>query len=676
MTSSLVLLTGATGYVGRRLLKRFEALDRPVRCLVRRPEFLMAKAGAGTEVIPGDVLDAACLASAMAGIRTAYYMVHSMAAGSFEERDRAGAHNFADAARRAGLRRIIYLGGLADSSGPLSPHLRSRQEVGEILRSSGVEVIEFRASIVIGSGSLSFEMIRALVERLPMMITPRWVSVRSQPIAINDLLDYLLAALELPEAGSSVFEIGGPDQVSYGDLMREYARQRGLRRIMIKVPVLSPRLSSLWLGLVTPLYARIGRKLIDSIRNPSVIRDHSASEVFNIRPMGVREAIEVALRTEDREFAETRWPDALSSLGPPPQWGGVRFGNRIVDVHTVHVGAPPEAAFAPIRRIGGNTGWYYGNWLWRSRGWMDLVAGGTGMRRGRRDPERLRVGDVVDWWRVEAYEPERRPRLAAEMKLPGRAWLEFEVTPDGSGSTIRQTAIYDPVGLGGLAYWYSLYLVHQLIFSGMLRRIAEAAVGETNQSVPPMSRPLLAALFKNTVTAKGRLGDCCVLCYGEARCGPGPFRGGCLQSRIFRQGQLGRAYAALACRMGWQWSAAMKSEDSLISSDPTRDLIRIGISACLLGERVRFDGGYKHDRYLTQTLGPYFEWVPVCPEVEIGLGTPRETMRLEQEEDGIRMVMPKSGRDLTAQMRWIVQTKCILQDSNVRERIAAKKMQE
>jgi hypothetical protein len=197
--------------------------------------------------------------------------------------------------------------------------------VGEILRFSGVEVIEFRASIVIGSGSLSFEMIRALVERLPMMITPRWVSVRSQPIAINDLLDYLLAALELPEADSSVFEIGGPDQVSYGDLMREYARQRGLRRIMIKVPVLSPRLSSLWLGLVTPLYARIGRKLIDSIRNPSVIRDHSASEVFNIRPMGVREAIEVALRNEDREFAETRWSDALSSLGTPPKLGGRPF---------------------------------------------------------------------------------------------------------------------------------------------------------------------------------------------------------------------------------------------------------------------------------------------------------------------------------------------------------------
>ena len=478
MTNSPVLLTGATGYVGGRLLKRFESLGCPVRCLARRPEFLKARAGSNTEVVPGDVLDAASLASATAGMHTAYYMVHSMAAGSFEERDRAGARNFADVARGARLKRIVYLGALADSASPLSAHLRSRQEVGEILRSSGVEVIEFRASIVIGSGSLSFEMIRALVERLPMMITPRWVSEQSQPIAINDLLDYLLAALELPEAGSRVFEIGGPDRVSYGELMREYARQRGLRRIMIKVPVLSPRLSSLWLGLVTPLYARIGRKLIDSIRHPSVIRDDSASKVFNLRPMGVREAIAAALRNEDREFAETRWSDALSSVVAPPQWGGVRFRNRMVDVRTIHVCAPPEHAFAPIRRIGGNTGWYYGNWLWRLRGWMDLVAGGAGMRRGRRDPERLRVGDVVDWWRVEAYEPDRRLRLAAEMKLPGRAWLEFEVTPDGSGSTIRQTALYDPVGLGGLAYWYSFYLVHQLIFAGMLRRIAEAALGE------------------------------------------------------------------------------------------------------------------------------------------------------------------------------------------------------
>jgi uncharacterized protein YbjT (DUF2867 family) len=406
-----------------------------------------------------------------------------MAGSQFEERDRQGARHFAAAAREGGVRRIIYLGGLADSSGPLSSHLRSRQEVGEILRSSKVEVIEFRASMVIGSGSLSFEMIRALVERLPIMITPRWVSVRSQPIGINDLLEYLLAALNLPESGSRTFEIGGPDQVSYGELMREYARQRGLKRLMIPVPVLSPRFSSFWLGLVTPLYARIGRTLIDSIRNPSVIRDDSASRFFGLQPVGVREAIAVALRNENREFAETRWSDALSSVGVPAQWGGVRFRNRIVDVHTIRVDAPPACAFAPVRRIGGNRGWYFGNWLWRVRGWIDLAAGGAGMRRGRRDPDRLRVGDVVDWWRVEAYEPDCRLRLVAELKLPGQAWLEFEITPDNSGSTLKQTALYDPVGLGGLAYWYLLYPVHRLIFSGMLRRIAEVAVAEATAGV-------------------------------------------------------------------------------------------------------------------------------------------------------------------------------------------------
>jgi uncharacterized protein YbjT (DUF2867 family) len=480
MNESLVLLTGATGYVGGRLLRRLEGAGMHLRCLARRPDYLQSRVTTGTQVVAGDLLDASSLAATLAGVRKAYYLVHSMAGVLFEQRDRLCARNFADAARRAGLKRIVYLGGLADSSTSLSPHMRSRQEVGEILRGSGVEVVELRASIVIGSASLSFELIRALVERLPIMITPRWVSVCSQPIAINDLLDYLAAALELPEGCGRVFEIGGPDQVSYGDLMREYARQRGLRRIMIRVPVLSPRLSSLWLGLVTPLYARIGRKLIDSIRNPSVISDNAAAQVFQIQPMGYREAIATALHSEDSELAETRWSDALSSLGNPRQWGGVRFGNRIADVHTVRVNAHAAAAFAPIRRIGGKAGWYYANWLWILRGWLDLLAGGAGIRRGRRDPEHLRPGDVVDWWRVESYDPDRLLRLEAEMKLPGRAWLEFEVTADGMGSVITQTAVYDPVGLMGLAYWYLLYPVHQFIFRGMLRRIARAASAEAN----------------------------------------------------------------------------------------------------------------------------------------------------------------------------------------------------
>jgi uncharacterized protein YbjT (DUF2867 family) len=412
----------------------------------------------------------------MQGITTAYYLVHSMGSrGSFEDQDRDAARNFATAARESGVKRIIYLGGLGNDDDQLSPHLRSRHEVGDILRESGCQVIEFRASIVIGSGSLSFELVRALVQRLPVMICPRWVSVRTQPIAIEDLLEYLEAAIDWQQIESRIFEIGGPDVVSYGEIMREYARQRGLRRWLISVPVLSPRLSSLWLGLVTPVYASVGRKLVDSLRNPTIVTDDSARKEFEIRPRGLKDAIARALVNEDQEFSETRWSDALSASRGVRTWGGVRFGNRIVDTRLVHVDADPHHAFLPIQRIGGDNGWYYANFLWTLRGWIDLICGGIGRRRGRRDPENLRVGEVLDWWRVESFEPDRRLRLFAEMKVPGRAWLEFEVEPDSKGSIVRQTAIFDPVGLFGLAYWYSLFPLHALIFNGMLARIAAAA---------------------------------------------------------------------------------------------------------------------------------------------------------------------------------------------------------
>jgi uncharacterized protein YbjT (DUF2867 family) len=473
---SLILLTGATGYIGGRLLKRLKAEELPVRCIVRRPEFLSSRAGSGTEIIRGDLLNTDSLKQAMTGANTAYYLVHSMGTASgFEETDRQAAENFAAAARAKGIQKIIYLGGLGSDLAPLSPHLRSRREVGEILRHSGIHVVEFRASIILGSGSLSFEMIRALVERLPIMITPRWVKVLAQPISIDDVLQYLRLAVDLPVNGSHVFEIGGPDRMSYGDLMREYARQRGLRRLMISVPVLTPRLSSLWLGLVTPVYARIGRKLIDSIRHTTVVRDDAAMRAFPVRPVSVHDAIAHALRNEDREYSETHWSDALSSAGPVPRWGGVRFGNRLIDSRNIHVRVPPSVAFEPIQRIGGSTGWYYGNWLWSLRGWIDLLMGGVGMRRGRRHSLQLKIGDTVDCWRVEAFEPGRRLRMTAEMKLPGRAWLEFEVTGDANSSIIRQTAIFDPVGLRGLLYWYSTYPLHQFVFSGMLRGIARAA---------------------------------------------------------------------------------------------------------------------------------------------------------------------------------------------------------
>lgn len=475
--SKLILLTGATGYVGGRLLPLLVADGWRVRCLARLPDHLSPRVPAGVEVVQGDLLDAASLSAAMQGVEAAYYLVHSMGAtGDFEEQDRIAAENFAAAAHGAGVQRIIYLGGLGENEPDLSAHLRSRHEVGERLRAHAVPVIEFRASIIIGSGSLSFEMIRALVERLPVMVMPRWVRVTAQPIAIGDVLAYLRAALSLKLAGSVMVEIGGPDQVSYGELMREYARQRGLRRWMIPVPLLTPRLSSLWLGLVTPLYARVGRKLVDSLRHPTVVRDDSVQRLFPIRPIGVGEAIARALRNEDSTFAQTRWSDASSAAAnAPQQWGGTRFGNRLVDSRTTRVAASQAKVFSVVEKIGGTAGWHYANWLWTLRGWLDLVMGGVGMRRGRRDPERLLAGDTLDCWRVESSQPDQRLRLAAEMKLPGRAWLEFEVQPDGNGARLRQTATFDPLGLWGLAYWYGVWPLHQLVFAGMLRGIAKSA---------------------------------------------------------------------------------------------------------------------------------------------------------------------------------------------------------
>jgi uncharacterized protein YbjT (DUF2867 family)/tryptophan-rich sensory protein len=475
MSAPRILVTGGTGYVGGRLISLLEESGYQVRCAARRPEFLRPRVNQTTEVVAGDLLQPETLPAVVEGVETAYYLVHSMGTGvDFEEEDRTAARNFALAARQAGVQRIVYLGGLGEEEKTLSKHLRSRHEVGQILRESGARVIEFRASIVIGSGSLSFELIRALVQKLPVMICPKWVSTLSQPIAIEDLLSYLLAALDLPSGPNEIFEIGGPDRVSYGDIMQEYARQRGLHRWMIPVPFLSPWLSSLWLGLVTPVYARIGRKLVESLRSPTVVTNSRALDVFAIRPRGVRDAIARALVNEDQELAATRWSDALSSSGRQKRWGGVSFGTRLIDSRTLDSSAPPECAFIPIQQIGGRNGWYAYDWLWRIRGWMDLLAGGVGLRRGRRDLAELKVGDTVDCWRVEAFEPDRRLRLFAEMRLPGRAWLEFEVEPTAEGSRVRQTAEFDPVGLAGLAYWYLVYPFHQLVFNGMLRAIVAA----------------------------------------------------------------------------------------------------------------------------------------------------------------------------------------------------------
>jgi lipocalin/uncharacterized protein YbjT (DUF2867 family)/ligand-binding SRPBCC domain-containing protein len=451
-----ILLTGASGYIGNRLLRVLEEGGCTVRCLARRPERVTTLRPT-TEVMLGDCLDEASLVAAMKGVDQAYYLVHSMAAGrGFETLDREAAVTFGRVAARVGVRRIIYLGGLGDDRRALSTHLQSRVETGHILRSSGVPVVEFRASIVIGAGSVSFEMIRALVERLPAMVCPRWVDTWTQPIAIDDVLAYLRAALDLPEGGEGIFEIGGPEVLSYGDIMRAYAKQRGLRRLLIPVPVLTPRLSGLWLGLVTPAQARIGRALVEGLRHRTVVHSTAARLTFAVDPLPLSAALTRAIAEDGSAYKH--------------------------DSRVAVVDAPPARAFAAIRRIGGVTGWYFADALWRLRGWIDARLGGIGMPRLRRHPEECAVGDVIDGWRVEAYEPDRLLRLAAGLKLPGRGWLEFRVEPldGGSGSLIRQTATFDPHGVGGRMYWYAVFPLHALIFRGLLRRIAQRAVGDTS----------------------------------------------------------------------------------------------------------------------------------------------------------------------------------------------------
>jgi hypothetical protein len=314
------------------------------------------------------------------------------------------------------------------------------------------------------------------VERLPVMICPAWLATPTQPIAIADVVAYLAAAVDLPSGGARIFEIGGPDKVSYGAIMHEYARQRGLKRLMIPVPVLTPRLSSLWLKLVTPEYSKVGRKLIDGLKNPTVVTSDAALRELPVRPRGLQTAVREAMLQEDTEFAGKRWADFADIEDLPHRYGGRPEGTRLVDHRHLVVAVEPARAFAAIERVGGRNGWYAANWLWALRGWLDRLIGGPGMSRGRRDPERLVTGDVLDCWRVEVCEPPRRLRLAAEMKMPGRGWLEFEVVPRDGDVTIHQTAVFDPKGLGGLAYWYAIWPLHELVFKNMLAGIARHAV--------------------------------------------------------------------------------------------------------------------------------------------------------------------------------------------------------
>jgi uncharacterized protein YbjT (DUF2867 family) len=470
-----ILIVGASGYVGGRLVALLAAQGHALRLASRDARGLTARFP-DADVVRVDLLDPQTLPAALADIDTAYYLAHSMAGGEagFELRDLRAARAFGRAAREAGVGHIIYLGGLGDPTSGLSAHLSSRQEVGAELASHGVPVTEFRAAVIIGSGSASFELLRSLVEHLPVMITPRWVRTLCQPIAIRDVLDYLVAAADHPER-AGVVEIGGPDVLSYAEMMRTYARLRSMRRLMIPVPVLTPRLSSYWVSLVTPIPSSIARPLIEGLRNEVVVRRPEPAAAYGIAPMPFETAVQRAIDRRDRHDVETTWFDSLGLPGEKDLDQDENREGMILDRQRRRVRAPARETFAQVERLGGTAGWPFGNALWRIRGLLDRVVGGPGMRLGRRDPVRLRVGDAVDFWRVEEVRPGELLRLRAEMRVPGRAWLQYEVTTDPAGSRLVQTAFFEPRGLSGRLYWYLLLPAHLFIFRGSIREVVRRA---------------------------------------------------------------------------------------------------------------------------------------------------------------------------------------------------------
>ncbi|WP_234350322.1 SDR family oxidoreductase [Streptomyces sp. WM4235] len=531
MTSLRCLVTGATGYIGGRLVPELLDAGHQVRCLARSPEKLRDHPWAGrAEVVRGDVVDPRSVGDALHDIDVAYYLVHSLGTGSgFEDRDRAAARIFAEQAHAAGVRRIVYLGGLTPTGVPireLSTHLRSRAEVGEIFLASAVPATVLRAAVIIGSGSASFEMLRYLTERLPVMVTPSWVGTRCQPIAVRDVLRYLVGSATMPPEVSRTFDIGGPDVVTYEEMMRRYASVAELpKRLILRVPMLTPRLSSHWIGLVTPVPRRLARPLAESLRHEVVCEEHDIAEYVTDppgTPFGFDQALALALQRVRDANVVTRWSSASLPGAPSdplptdPDWAG---GSLYEDKRGLDVDASPDALWRVVEGIGGENGWYSFPLAWAVRGWLDRLVGGVGIRRGRRDASRLRVGDSLDFWRVEEIEPGRLLRLRAEMRLPGLAWLELRAEPDpdtapepaaaartdtdhapgrtatatattgtatAARSRYRQRALFHPHGLLGHMYWWSVSPFHAVVFGGMARNIARAA---ERQPPTPAGRP-------------------------------------------------------------------------------------------------------------------------------------------------------------------------------------------
>ena len=523
-----VLVTGASGYIGGRLVPRLLDAGFRVRCLVRAPRKVARQSWStdpNVEVVAGDAESEADLRAALDGCRAAYYLIHSMivAGSDYSERDRRLATGFAEAARATGVERIVYLGGLGETGDGLSEHLASRREVEACLASTGVPVTVLRAAMIIGSGSASFEILRYLVERLPIMITPRWVATRCQPIAIRNVLHDLVECLRTPETTGRILDIGGSDVLTYRAIMQVMAEARGLpRRRILAVPVLTPKLSSLWIHLVTPLSHRVARPLAEGLRNEVVCRDDEAQRLMPQRLLSVREAIDLGLENLRRSRVETTWTDAGPMPGDP-DWAG---GSTFDDSWQVEIEATPEEVFRAVCRIGGGNGWYAADYLWRIRGWMDRMIGGPGLRRGRRNPESVSYGDALDFWRVTEVDPPRRLTLRAEMKLPGEAQLAF-VTHDlaervtgvvASAGTIAgsshvsgeedparsapaaglrsaprvrlvQHARFIPRGLLGLAYWYAVLPLHAFVFRGMLDGIRRSAEEASSRQVGALVAP-------------------------------------------------------------------------------------------------------------------------------------------------------------------------------------------
>jgi len=466
-----ILVTGASGYVGRQLVEKLSHAGHEVTGMVRKRSTASLPSGTNARIVEADALRAETLPEALVNIDVAYYLIHSMSGreAGFDQRDREAAYNFAAAAKKAGVRRVIYLGGLAAAGVNVSLHLKSRHDTGAVLRKYGPPLIEFRAGIIVGNGSISFEIIRCLTERLPVMICPRWVVTRTQPIAIDDVLAYLVAALNLGGCAEEPIEIGGATVETYRSMMLGYARQRGLKRWLLRVPVLTPRLSSYWLDLVTPFPPAMSRPLIEGLRSESICSRALASELFpQIRPISYESAVAKALGRAA--------PCLPLSLLAPAAHRMVRAEGIICDLREVTVDAPPERVFAVVANLGGERGWLSFDVLWRLRGWMDGWMGGVGNSRGRSRLIGMRAGDVIDFWRVEQVEAPRTVLLHAEMKLPGAAWLQFELRPDDSDRTLlRCCAWFQPKGLFGELYWYALYPIHQLIFSKLMTAVSRQA---------------------------------------------------------------------------------------------------------------------------------------------------------------------------------------------------------